>query len=114
METATSSVHASRSAPMQKKPSPRTNKSLALAGLFYARLINNSFTGDRINLPAKLPAMPLILMPKKGNLPGRRASVFILGLFIASCTHKLAPEGHYQSTPVVSDGMPDDWTLPLR
>jgi hypothetical protein len=32
----------------------------------------------------------------------------------AACTHKLAPAGHYQSTPIVADGIPDDWTLPLR
>jgi hypothetical protein len=33
---------------------------------------------------------------------------------LASCSPKLAPEGHYQSSPVVADGSPADWTLPLR
>lgn len=31
-----------------------------------------------------------------------------------SCSHQLAPEGHYQETPVVADGNPGDWSLPLR
>jgi hypothetical protein len=31
-----------------------------------------------------------------------------------ACSHKLAPAGHYQNTPIVADGIPDDWTLPLR
>jgi hypothetical protein len=33
---------------------------------------------------------------------------------LAACSHKLAPLGHYQNTPVIADGIPDDWTLPLR
>jgi hypothetical protein len=37
-------------------------------------------------------------------------TVFIL----AGCSPKLAPEGHYQETPVVADGNADDWALPLR
>jgi hypothetical protein len=32
----------------------------------------------------------------------------------AACSHKLAPLAHYQTTPVVADGLADDWTLPLR
>jgi hypothetical protein len=36
------------------------------------------------------------------------------GLCFASCSHKITPAGHYQSTPVVADGIPNDWTLPLR
>jgi hypothetical protein len=35
-------------------------------------------------------------------------------LITASCSHPLAPEGHYQGTPVVADGNPGDWSLPLR
>lgn len=34
--------------------------------------------------------------------------------FLFSCSHKLAPEGHYQSTPIVTDGKTDDWPIPLR
>ena len=32
----------------------------------------------------------------------------------SSCSHKLAPEGNYQATPVVADGKINDWKLPLR
>ena len=39
----------------------------------------------------------------------------ISGSFILfSCSNKMAPEGHYQQTPVVADGGTDDWKLPLR
>jgi hypothetical protein len=39
----------------------------------------------------------------------------LLSVFIFStCSPKLAPEGHYQETPVVADGSADDWALPLR
>ena len=34
-------------------------------------------------------------------------------LFIG-CSPKLAPEGHYQESPVTADGSPADWSLPLR
>jgi hypothetical protein len=34
--------------------------------------------------------------------------------FFESCSPKLAPPGHYQNTPIVADGIPDDWSLPLR
>jgi hypothetical protein len=40
--------------------------------------------------------------------------VLTLSLCLAACSHKMAPVGHYQTTPVVADGIPDDWTLPLR
>ena len=54
--------------------------------------------------------MPIPLIPKKGFL-----SMLICGtLVFAGCSHKLAPEGHYQDAPVVADGNTDDWTLPLR
>lgn len=42
-------------------------------------------------------------------------AVLISGtILFTGCAHKLAPEGHYQDTPVVADGSPDDWSLPLR
>jgi hypothetical protein len=31
-----------------------------------------------------------------------------------SCSSKLAPVGHFQSTAIVADGNTDDWQLPLR
>jgi hypothetical protein len=43
-------------------------------------------------------------------LPIVLASAF----WLAACSHKMAPLGHYQTTPVVADGIADDWTLPLR
>jgi hypothetical protein len=44
------------------------------------------------------------------------AMVIVSGftLAVAGCAHQLAPQGHYQATPVVADGIPDDWSLPLR
>jgi hypothetical protein len=36
------------------------------------------------------------------------------GLCLIACSHKLAPTGHYQNTPITADGIPTDWTLPLR
>jgi hypothetical protein len=45
-----------------------------------------------------------------------RAIVILSGftLALSGCAHKLAPQGHYQTTPVVADGIPNDWSLPLR
>jgi hypothetical protein len=37
-----------------------------------------------------------------------------IDLCFAACSPKLAPPAHYQTTPIVADGIPDDWTLPLR
>jgi hypothetical protein len=37
-----------------------------------------------------------------------------LCLYISSCSPRLAPQGHYQDTPVTADGKTDDWHLPLR
>jgi hypothetical protein len=52
---------------------------------------------------------------KKHNLSHYKWALFLLsGLSLASCSHKLAPEGHYQSTPIVADGIPGEWSLPLR
>jgi len=42
------------------------------------------------------------------------ALAFPITLCFSACSHKLAPLGHYQATPVVADGLADDWTLPLR
>ena len=38
----------------------------------------------------------------------------VSGLLFISCSHKLAPEGHYQTSPIVTDGKTDDWPMPLR
>jgi hypothetical protein len=51
-----------------------------------------------------LPTLPA------GSLP----FVLALTFSFAACSHKMAPLGHYQTTPVVADGLADDWTLPLR
>jgi hypothetical protein len=40
--------------------------------------------------------------------------LFISSFYISSCSSKMAPEGHYQDTPVVADGNAADWQLPLR
>lgn len=40
--------------------------------------------------------------------------LLLLCLYISSCSPKLAPQGHYQDTPVTADGKTDDWHLPLR
>jgi hypothetical protein len=32
----------------------------------------------------------------------------------AACSPKLAPEGHYQDSPVTADGIPGEWKMPLR
>jgi hypothetical protein len=56
-----------------------------------------------------LPALPV------KNLPATSLSFLLTITFcLAACSHKLAPLGHYQTTHVVADGIPDDWTLPLR
>lgn len=48
-------------------------------------------------------------------LSSKSLLVLVSGVFLfISCSHKLAPEGHYQSTPVVTDGKTDDWPMPLR
>jgi hypothetical protein len=61
--------------------------------------------------------MPLPLIPQRSESPipsGWWAPVLLASLLFGSCSHKLAPEGHYQATPVVADGLADDWNLPLR
>jgi hypothetical protein len=35
-------------------------------------------------------------------------------LLFSSCSHNLAPAGHYQDEPVTIDGKMNDWVLPLR
>ena len=42
------------------------------------------------------------------------ACLFALAVCSAGCSHKAAPVGRYQSTPVTADGIPDEWALPLR
>jgi hypothetical protein len=46
------------------------------------------------------------------RIPG--SFILILSVFALNCSHKLAPEGHFQTNPVVADGNTDDWTIPLR
>src|ERR1700761_4143337 len=40
--------------------------------------------------------------------------LLMASIFITGCSPKLAPEGHYQDSPVTADGSAADWTLPLR
>src|ERR1700722_16278136 len=56
-----------------------------------------------------LPGLPAKTLPAK-SLP----LIIAIAFCFNACSHKLAPVGHYQTTPVVADGIPDDWTLPLR
>lgn len=44
-------------------------------------------------------------------IPGALVSVIML---CTACSHKMAPDGTYQATPVVADGVADDWKQPLR
>jgi hypothetical protein len=68
------------------------------------------------NFPSKTSMLPdPVISRKKHNLSHCKWALFFLcGMALASCSHKLAPEGHYQSTPVVADGIPGEWSLPLR
>lgn len=52
--------------------------------------------------------MRILFAIRKGWVPS------LCILVAASCSRHLAPEGHYQTTPVVADGNPGDWSLPLR
>lgn len=45
---------------------------------------------------------------------GKWLMALIAGGIISGCGHKLAPLGHYQSTPVVADGQINDWQQPLQ
>jgi hypothetical protein len=59
-----------------------------------------------------LPALPA---KSRHPLPVKPLPFLVAITFcFAACSHKLAPLAHYQTTPVVADGIPDDWTLPLR
>lgn len=40
--------------------------------------------------------------------------LFTITVCLAACSHKAAPLGRYQTIPVAADGIPDEWTLPLR
>jgi hypothetical protein len=70
---------------------------------------------DKIDQPMitfrqkSMTAKTLSALPA-GALPFLFAVTFCL----AACSSKLAPLGHYQATPIVADGNPDDWNLPLR
>ncbi len=39
---------------------------------------------------------------------------FSITIVFISCSRNLAPQGHYQSSPVIADGNANDWQLPLR
>jgi hypothetical protein len=54
----------------------------------------------------------LPVRPKHRN--NRWALLLLSGISLAGCAHKLAPMGHLQSTPVVADGIPNEWSQPLR
>ena len=55
--------------------------------------------------------MPFPLLSPKRFI----VATFVSGaLLCAGCMHKMAPDGHYQETPVLADGHADDWSLPLR
>lgn len=49
----------------------------------------------------------------KPNSPIVHALLF-LALCAVACSPRLAPEDHYQNTPVVADGSTADWQIPLR
>jgi len=68
------------------------------------------------NFPLKKSMLPDPgITRKKHSLSQYKWALFLLsGLSLAGCSHQLAPEGHYQSTPVVADGIPGEWSLPLR
>jgi len=60
-------------------------------------------------LENKIPLMKTpLLSSRKWMIALATCSIF------ASCGHKLAPLGHYQSTPVAADGRLNDWKQPLR
>ncbi|HXB95371.1 MAG TPA: hypothetical protein VNU70_09440, partial [Puia sp.] len=49
------------------------------------------------------------------DYPIRQGYLPLLCIFVCTaCSPNLAPEGHYQETPVAVDGNPGDWSLPLR
>ncbi|HET6254844.1 MAG TPA: hypothetical protein VFE32_12255 [Puia sp.] len=57
-----------------------------------------------------LPFLPSIA---KG-FPAVALGLLAISFCLAACSHKMAPQGHYQTTPIAADGLPDDWPLPLR
>jgi hypothetical protein len=47
--------------------------------------------------------------------PSKRWFPFVLVVIaFGACSPKLAPEGHYQDSPVTPDGVPGEWKMPLR
>ncbi|HEX9510342.1 MAG TPA: hypothetical protein VF939_07655 [Puia sp.] len=51
------------------------------------------------------------LIPTKSLMA---ATILYGAALCTGCTHKMAPDGHYQETPVMADGNTGDWSLPLR
>lgn len=39
---------------------------------------------------------------------------FLSSITLVSCSHNMAPQGHYQSSAVVADGNAGEWEMPLR
>lgn len=39
---------------------------------------------------------------------------FLSTIIFVSCSHNLAPQGHYQTESVIADGNADEWKMPLR
>jgi hypothetical protein len=56
----------------------------------------------------------MVMVPASALHRNKWAFLLISGISLAACSHKLAPVGHLQSTPVVADGIPDEWSQPLR
>ncbi len=54
------------------------------------------------------------MIPVPLSLQRTGALLLLSGILLTGCSHQLAPEGHYQDTPVAADGSPSDWKLPLR
>jgi len=61
-----------------------------------------------------LSAKTSLPVSAKTSLPLSAGILLLTALCFTACSTKLAPLGHYQTTPVVADGNSDDWTLPLR
>jgi hypothetical protein len=58
--------------------------------------------------------MPFLPFPQKSMTAKTLSFLFAVALVFTACSHSVAPLGHYQSTPVTANGIPDEWILPLR
>lgn len=59
-----------------------------------------------------LPALPA---KTQSALPAKTLPILLaFTCCLAACSPHLAPPGRYQSSPVTADGIPDEWSLPLR